>query len=160
MGNKIRKLFKDNKKNFIIFTILWLLADIVLIAPLAVAISTNTSVIGGLDVSGMFSTFIAELMGFKAIFKIFKAGTFGVFVKSAFWMWVICFVLFIISVIQGRSKHEFTDIEHGSSDWSEGGEQYRILDKRKGIVLAEKNYLPVNKIGNVNVMVIGRFWFW
>jgi len=40
------------------------------------------------------------------------------------------------------------------------GEQYKILDKNKGIVLAENNYLPVDKRGNVNVLVVGRIRFW
>ena len=57
-------------------------------------------------------------------------------------------------------KHEYEDIENGSSDWSENGEQYQVLSKNKGIVLAEKNYLPVDKRGNVNVLVVRRFWCW
>ena len=36
----------------------------------------------------------------------------------------------------------------------------KILDKNKGIVLAENNYLPVDKRGNVNVLVVGRIRFW
>ena len=32
--------------------------------------------------------------------------------------------------------------------------------KNKGIILAEKHYLPVDKRGNVNVLVVGRFRFW
>ena len=55
-------------------------------------------------------------------------------------------------------KNEYTDIEHGSSDWAEG-EQYSVLSKKKGIVLAEKHYLPVDKRGNVNVLVVGRIRF-
>ena len=39
-------------------------------------------------------------------------------------------------------------------------EQYKILSPKKGILLAEKNYLPVDKRGNVNVLIVGRFWFW
>ena len=35
------------------------------------------------------------------------------------------------------------------------GEQYQILNNKKGIVLAENNYLPVDKRGNVNVLVVG-----
>ena len=50
---------------------------------------------------------------------------------------------------------DYEDIENGSSDWCEGGEQYKILSKNKGIILAEDNYLPVDKIGNVNVLVVG-----
>ena len=57
-------------------------------------------------------------------------------------------------------KNEFTDIENGSSDWCVGGEQYRVLSKKEGIILAEKNYLPVDKRGNVNVLVVRRFWCW
>lgn len=66
----------------------------------------------------------------------------------------------MIGMIKSKPKNEFTDIEHGSSDWSEGGEQYRILSRKSGIILAENNYLPVDKRGNVNVLVVGRFRFW
>ena len=62
--------------------------------------------------------------------------------------------------IKNEVKNEYSDIEHGSSDWSQRGEQYKILDKNKGIVLAENNYLPVDKRGNVNVLVVGRIRFW
>ena len=40
------------------------------------------------------------------------------------------------------------------------GEQYQILNRNKGIILAEDNYLPLDKRGNVNVLVVGRFRFW
>ena len=59
-----------------------------------------------------------------------------------------------------KPKNEFSDIEHGSSDWSQRGEQYQILSKNKGIILAENNYLPVDKRGNVNVLVVGRIRIW
>ena len=39
------------------------------------------------------------------------------------------------------------------------GEQYSVLSKHKGILLAENHYLPVDKRGNVNVLVVGRIWF-
>ena len=66
----------------------------------------------------------------------------------------------LIGITRAYPKHEYQDIENGSSDWSEGGEQYKVLSKKKGIVLAEKNYLPVDKRGNVNVLVVRRFWCW
>lgn len=70
-------------------------------------------------------------------------------------------VLFaLIGIVKAIPKHEYQDIENGSSDWSENGEQYKVLSKNKGIVLAEKNYLPVDKRGNVNVLVVRRFWCW
>ena len=41
-----------------------------------------------------------------------------------------------------------------------GGEEYRVLNKHKGILLARDHYLPIDKRGNINVLVVGRFWFW
>ena len=32
-------------------------------------------------------------------------------------------------------KHRYDDIEHGSSDWSKNGEQYTILNNKKGIII-------------------------
>lgn len=66
----------------------------------------------------------------------------------------------IIGIGKAFPTHEYQDIENGSSDWCEGGEQYKVLHKSKGIILAEKNYLPVDKRGNVNVLVVRRFWCW
>ena len=66
----------------------------------------------------------------------------------------------MVGIAKAFPKHEYEDIENGSSDWSEGGEQYKVLSKNKGIVLAEKNYLPVDKRGNVNVLVVRRIWCW
>ena len=73
-----------------------------------------------------------------------------------------CVALFaaFVGFVKAWPKYEYEDIENGSSDWCENGEQYAVLNKRKGIVLAEKNYLPVDKRGNVNVLVVRRFWCW
>lgn len=65
----------------------------------------------------------------------------------------------VIGFVKTMPKHEYTDIEHGSSDWAEMGEEYEVLSNKKGILLAEKHYLPVDKRGNTNVLVVGRFWF-
>ena len=73
---------------------------------------------------------------------------------------IIHILFFFIGFVKSAPKNEYSDIEHGSSDWSQRGEQYKILDKNKGIVLAENNYLPVDKRGNVNVLVVGRIRFW
>ena len=67
-------------------------------------------------------------------------------------------LILTIGLVKSKPKNEYTDIEHGSSDWSEDGAQYRVLSKNKGIILAEHNYLPVDKPGNVNVLIVGRFW--
>lgn len=76
--------------------------------------------------------------------------------------WFILFyALFVaIGIARAIPSHEYEDIENGSSDWCENGEQYKVLSKNKGMVLAEKNYLPVDKRGNVNVLIVRRFWCW
>lgn len=99
--------------------------------------------------------------GFADIFNVFTQ----MLTKSVYWNVVGYYSLFfiilvIIGIIKNVPKHEYTDFEHGSSDWATNGEQYKVLNSKEGIVLAEKNYLPVDKRGNVNVMVVGRFWFW
>ena len=66
----------------------------------------------------------------------------------------------IIGIAKAMPKHEYENIENGSSDWCEHGEQYTVLSKNKGIILAEKNYLPVDKRGNVNVLIVRRFRCW
>lgn len=69
-------------------------------------------------------------------------------------------VLMFVGFVKTAPKNEYTDIEQGSSDWAKGGEQYKVLSKNKGIILAENNYLPIDKRGNVNVLVVGRIRIW
>ena len=118
MNYKVEGAIKRNRKNFIIFAILWIFIAIVFVSP--IAYSYHMSIANG--------TFDLQI--------------------------------FIEMLIKSTPKNEYSDIEHGSSDWSQRGEQYKILDKNKGIVLAENNYLPVDKRGNVNVLVVGRIRFW
>ncbi len=87
------------------------------------------------------------------------------FYRAPFFLVTRYFLMFyalfvIVGIAKAFPKHEYEDIENGSSDWCENGEQYKVLSKNKGIVLAEKNYLPVNKRGNVNVLIVRRFWCW
>ena len=63
-------------------------------------------------------------------------------------------------MVRTAPKNEYSDIENGSSDCSKHGEEYKILSKNSGIILAEDHYLPTDKKGNVNVLVVGRFRIW
>ena len=91
---------------------------------------------------------------------IFTQKYFMSFIKGAFGFALFSSVFVLVGIMRSLPKNEFTDIENGSSDWAQGGEQYKVLSKKKGIILAEKNYLPVDKRGNVNVLVVRRFWCW
>lgn len=103
------------------------------------------------------TTLVSPLSAFKRCLQEDYIGSYFDSIKAV----LMLSVLFaLIGIAKAFPKHEYQDIENGSSDWSENGEQYKVLSKNKGIVLAEKNYLPVDKRGNVNVLVVRRFWCW
>ena len=92
--------------------------------------------------------------------KIFTEGAIETYFSTLLVVTIFYAIFFFIGIFRSAPKNEYTDIEHGSSDWSQRGEQYQILNRKKGIILAEDNYLPVDKRGNVNVLVVGRIRFW
>ena len=121
----------------------------------------NAQVNGTFDM-GKFLTGIYEAvinLG-TVIGKTFTPAYIGTFFSTLLKFSVVYAIFVLIGLIKTAPKNEYTDIEHGSSDWSKNGEQYRVLNNKKGIILAENNYLPVDKRGNVNVLVVGRIRFW
>ena len=153
--NKMKKAFEKNKKYLILFLVLWIVLEIVLIAPMSVAIAESTSAQGQFELANFIENFGKEVSSFTAITRIGSAGAGSAFGKGTLWLTILCLVVTAIGIIKSKPKNNYEDIENGSSDWCEGGEQYRILNKNKGIILAEDNYLPVDKRGNVNVLVVG-----
>ena len=153
--NKMKKAFEKNKKYLILFLVLWIVLEIVLIEPMAVAIAESTSAQGQFELANFIENFGKEVSSFTAITRIGSAGAGSAFGKGTLWLTILCLVVTAIGIIKSKPKNNYEDIENGSSDWCEGGEQYRILNKNKGIILAEDNYLPVDKRGNVNVLVVG-----
>ncbi len=158
--NKIARTLKKNKKNFIIYAILWLMFVIVFVMPISAGIIEG--VVDGEFDFNKCSEISLEYMKqpFSTFNKVFEQEYFETFKNiligfSALWVFFAVWGTF-----RNSSKGEYEDIEHGSSDWCKNGEQYEILSNKKGIVLAEDHYLPVDKRGNVNVLVVGRFRFW
>jgi len=154
MGYKLNKAFKDNKKSIVIVLVLWVILSIVLVAPMSYSIGIST-VNGAFQLDTFIEKFFSEVTSFTSITRVFSQGYGSIFGKSLLYFTVIYVVFALIGIFKSKPKHEYTDIEHGSSDWSENGEQYSILSKNKGIILAQNNYLPVDKRGNVNVLVVG-----
>ena len=153
---KIKHALKKGKTIFIVVAVLWIALSIVLIAPGTV--SKIDSKVTGESAIDLFFTNISDIGGnLKKAFSSEYISTFG---KGELYLAVALFILAGIGIMKSFPKNEYTDIEHGSSDWATGGEQYQILSPKKGILLAEKNYLPVDKRGNVNVLIVGRFWLW
>lgn len=160
MNYKIAGAIKKNRKNFIIFLILWLFIAIVFVVPFAHS-SYMAGLQGKFELQVFLDTFGNSIGNpFGTIGKILEEGAIETYFSNLLVITIVYSIFFFIGFVRSAPKNEYTDIEHGSSDWSQRGEQYQILNRNKGIILAENNYLPVDKRGNVNVLVVGRFRFW
>ena len=153
MNYKLEGALRRNKKFFIIFGILWFFAAIVLIMPITLGYNiidkTGDATVG-------MSTFVSAMTNpFKGFAELVSNGFLPAYIKTLVGFTLVYAIFFIIGVARSAPKNEYTDFEHGSSDWSKNGEQYQILSNKKGIILAEDNYLPTDKRGNVNVLVVG-----
>ena len=160
MNYKIEGAIKRNRKKFIVCSILWLFLAIVFVAPFSYSVF-EASINGNFQLEVFMEQFAANIMNpFNTLGGIFTQGVTHDFISLLFGFTIVYLILFFIGFSKSTPKNEFTDIEHGSSDWSQRGEQYQILSKNSGIVLAENNYLPLDKRGNVNVLVVGRIRIW
>lgn len=160
MNYKVEGALKKSRKYFIIYTILWLFLVIVFIMPVGAAIKDAT--VNNTFNFGNFMTKFGNYVTqpFSSFNLVFMPAYLPSFLGILWKFTAIYLMIAVIGTIRNAPKNEYADIEHGSSDWSQKGEQYRILSNKKGIILAENNYLPVDKRGNVNVLVVGRFRFW
>lgn len=161
MNYKLEGALKRNRKYFIICGILWIIIAIVFVVPVAY----SKFVAGLVDGSEVLETFITTFIGsithpLQTFGKLFEEGAVGDYISTLLIVSIFYLFFFFIGIYKSAPKNEYSDIEHGSSDWSKKGEQYKILNKDKGIILAEDNYLPVDKRGNVNVLVVGRIRIW
>ena len=160
MNYKIEGAIRRNRKNFIIFAILWIFIAIVFVSPFGYS-KHQAGLSGQFNIETFIQTFSTSMMHPLQTFgNLFTSGATGDFFGTLIVVTIFYSVFFFIGFARSAPKNEYSDIEHGSSDWSQRGEQYQILSKNKGIILAEDNYLPVDKRGNVNVLVVGRIRFW
>ena len=160
MNYRITEGLKKNKKVIIVGLVLWIVLIIVLVLPFTVAKNVATVQSQSnpqIDYLTKFFQVYSQAVSApgQSIGYIFKHTLFGNFGSNLFVITMIYLIFFIIGFVRTMPKHQYDNIEHGSSDWSQRGEQYKTLSKNKGIILAENNYLPVDKRGNVNVLVVG-----
>lgn len=159
MSYKIKSALKKSKMALIIAAAIWIALSILLSAPVGVSIKEAT-INGNFDSSKFFEVLFSNFGKIGSnLSKIFLPGYSHYFWKVEGYVTIGVLILLAVGIVKSMPKNEYTDIEHGSSDWA-SGEQYSVLSKKKGILLAENHYLPVDKRGNVNVLVVGRFWIW
>ncbi len=159
MNYKVQGAVKKVRKYLIIYLILWIVLNILLVMPVSYSY-INACGSGKFDLNIFFETIFNNIMPFTTFGKTFSGAYFGNYIKLTIGFTLVYTIFIVIGMIKLAPKNQYSDIEHGSSDWSEHGEQYRILSPKSGIILAEKNYLPLDKMGNVNVLIVGRIWCW
>ena len=153
--------FKILKKTIIPITILFLVLCIIILPAFAVAIAYgNFKIIQNSEVS--ISIFMDNLKysltnPFWSIGEVFRLSQvmdayINIF-KIAIFIYYVPILYFMFK--PKKKKPEWEKKEHGSAEWAKKGEQYKVLSKKEGILLAKDNYLPVDKRGNINVLVIG-----
>ena len=153
MNYKISGAIRKTRKYYIIFAILWVFISIVLVMPLTIGVheaQIQHDITKGIEVTIDSIQHLGKSIGILSTQKIW-----GQYLKNVGLFSILYAILMVIGLIKSAPKNEYTDMEHGSSDWSRNGEQYTVLNNKKGIILAEDNYLPVDKRGNVNVLVVG-----
>ena len=89
----------------------------------------------------------------------------GLFLQITLWIFVVVFGIYIYAYFKNSNKSEYEGKENGSSQWSNGSEDYKhdsngreILNKKEGFILSTKHYLgtDLKKVGiNKNILVVG-----
>lgn len=163
MNYRIEGAFRKNKKTLIFSFILWLFIAIVFVMPIAYGWeeAINEATITNSNFSmNTFTSIVGERIA-QPFLNIKELGSYWNSFVNLLWKYSLGFIgIIIIGLIRTAPKNKYRDIEHGSSDWCQHGEQYKVLSPKKGIILAEGNYLPVDKRGNVNILVVGRIRCW
>ena len=158
MNYKIEGALRKNKKTFIFAAILWLFLAIVFVMPIACGWEVANA--GEKFSMNTFTATVGERVA-QPFLNIKELGSYWGSFISLLWKYTLGFLgIIVIGLVRTAPKTKYQDIEHGSSDWCEHGEQFRVLSPKKGLILAEGNYLPVDKRGNVNVLVVGRIRCW
>ena len=160
MNYKVEAMLGNVRKKLIIFGIIWLVIIILGVAPFSASI-TEAGQGGAFNFEIFFERLGAYITSpFSSFGVVFSEAYIGTFGKGIIYFTIFFIAAAAIGILRAAPKNEYTDIEHGSSGWAEHGEQYKVLSKKSGIILAEDNYLPLTKMGNINVLVVGRIRFW
>ena len=154
----IEKIIKLLKKNMMLLVIIWFVLAIGIIPTISMTIAqgsrlASAEIDSSLPFVGNFMYFLSSPI--KTLGYIFNPIYFGTYIETLKTYSAIYFLLAIFLAFKYEEAKPYDGSEYGSARWSKNGEQYKVLSKTSGIILAKHNYLPVDKQGNTNVMVIG-----
>ena len=118
MHYKIEGAIRRNRKNFIIFAILWIFIAIVFVSPYAYS-SHMAGLEGKMNLEVFIQTFGTSIMSpLKTLGNVFEQGAGGTFFSALLVVTIFYSVFFFIGFVRSVPKNEYSDIEHGSSDWA------------------------------------------
>ena len=141
--DKLKAAIRKIKDKLIVAAILLLVIIVWGGAPFSVAVKDaldNPVINGGFNWEIFFMQLGTGIMDpFGQLKKCITENYFGTFFDITKYFLGFYGFFVLIGIGKAFPKHEYQDIENGSSDWCEGGEQYKVLHKSKGIILAEKN---------------------
>ena len=159
----MRQFFENFKKHAPILIVLALIASIVLGGSLTKSIvDAKASGADSLLVE-VLNTWLSNITNMGFLGGMFS--DFLLFLKITLWIIVIIFGIYIFAMINSKAKSEYEGKENGSSQWSDGSEDYKhssdgkeILNRKEGFILGRRHYLgtDLKKVGiNKNILVVG-----
>ena len=158
----MKEIEEKFKKVIIPLIVAYVLVMLFLIPAIVVTSGYNNTVIPGTEAStispavGNFRYAITN-----PFFSIGQVLQYPILLQMYFTYFKLVTIIFVmilgylVLIKKWKKTGKWEKIEHGSAGWAEKGEQYKILSKTEGILLAKDHYLPVDKTGNVNVLVVG-----
>lgn len=159
----MRKFFEDFKQKAPILIVLALVASVVLGGALTKSIADAKAAGSDSLIFDVISTVLGNITQMSFFSGIFA--DFGTFLHITFWIFAIVFMLYFTAYYKNSNKSEYEGRENGSSQWSDGVEDYKhdssgreILNKKQGFILSTKHYLgtDLKKVGiNKNILVVG-----
>lgn len=155
---KFKSFMEKLKKNILIYLVVWLIIAVLLVAPISYTITQSAQ--EGISLLEGLTLHIVDNFFKFPITVIFENTYITDFIEAMKYYSLGYIIIVVIAIYKTLPKSAYDNIEHGSSDWCQPGEQYKVLSKKEGIILAKDNYLPLTKPGNHNVLIVGRFWCW
>ena len=159
----MRKFFEDFKKNAPVLVVLALIASVVVGGAITQSIVDARAAEEGSKLFDVISSTFTNITNMAFLGGIFS--DFLLFLQVTFWIFVVVFGVYVFAKISAKSKSEYEGKENGSSEWSDGVEDYKhdsngkeILNKKDGFILSRRHYLgtDLKKVGiNKNVIVVG-----
>ena len=120
---KVKGAIKRNRPAFIVALLIWIL--IAITYGYAVAERSHNLYLG-------FSEFGRVIKNpFAGFDCMVRYAIIPSYLSNLFIATLIYGIFFFIGFVKAAPKNEYTDIEHGSSDWSKHGEQYEIVSKKE-----------------------------